>query len=887
MSPSRTLPDQASSSSAGQRSCDKQQIKALLASLAFDQMDSRHNSIHKTYGKTCEWLSTTPEYVDWLEPAKLEQHHGFLWIKGKPGAGKSTLMKSALHKAQNTENMTFLSFFFHARGDELEKSTVGMYRSLVLQLLEKIPRLQSVFNSLGRAVRDISIPQWSANSLKTLFEQAFLNLGRSPLTCFIDALDECDESEVRDMMSFFEALGEIAVSEGMVFRVCLSSRHYPHITIAKGLTLDLGQQEGHSKDIINYVKGKLKIGTDRFANRIRSQLIEKASGIFIWVVLVVQILNKEFDHGNRDELWKRLQHIPDDLNDLFQDILTRDNRDATKLLLCTRWILFAKQPLTPQQLYLAILVTVNNSATASWRFSEINDANVRRSILSSSKGLAEVSTSTKNPKVQFIHESVREFFLKQGLTGIWPEHKGDFKAESHEQLKQCCLEYLSICQARLDFGPLVPKSEEQKKARRSTESRFPLLEYAFRNVLYHADKAAAGGVNQTAFLQSFDITGWLKFEELFEQNKRRIHLPTTSLLYILAERNSANLIKYHPNNLSCFEVEEGDERYGMPILAAVATNSHQAVQALLKAQAEAEPPTSPLRSLCDHYDQNEAKQNYSTRTFRFSKKKTRFVNLVVAGNEQVATFATVSERIDLNVNWRGMEGADAVSHAARNGYDTILPLVLDKGASLHERDDATKTPLHYAARRGQTATALLLLGRGARVGALTANYQSSLHLAAQAGHVAMVQLLLDNGSSVEWTCKLGRTALHLAAKTGHEAVARMLLDRGANALLADCEGKTPLHFAAIGGNEQVARLLLDQRANALAADNSGETPLHLAVRGSNEAVVQLLLGRGANIYARNRRERTPYYLATLLSDGNATKKTMLEQHDRLEPGGWR
>jgi adenylylsulfate kinase-like enzyme len=53
-------------------------------------------NIKNAHAKTCSWLIRKPEYLDWLNPSKLSQHHGFLWIKGKPGAGKSTVMKFAL-----------------------------------------------------------------------------------------------------------------------------------------------------------------------------------------------------------------------------------------------------------------------------------------------------------------------------------------------------------------------------------------------------------------------------------------------------------------------------------------------------------------------------------------------------------------------------------------------------------------------------------------------------------------------------------------------------------------------------------------------------------------------------------------------------------------------
>jgi len=44
-----------------------------------------------------------------------------------------------------------LSFFFNARGTELEKSTTGLYRSLLVQLLESCPNLHQDLTFPGLA----------------------------------------------------------------------------------------------------------------------------------------------------------------------------------------------------------------------------------------------------------------------------------------------------------------------------------------------------------------------------------------------------------------------------------------------------------------------------------------------------------------------------------------------------------------------------------------------------------------------------------------------------------------------------------------------------------------------------------------------------------------
>ena len=112
------------------------------------------------------------EYLDWFDGVKLGEYHDFLWIKGKPGTEKLTLIKFALANARETiKDRRVISFFFNARGEDLEKSTIGTYQSLLLQLLEWLPALQCVFDSLGLSSSRISIyHQWSVKSLKTLLE---------------------------------------------------------------------------------------------------------------------------------------------------------------------------------------------------------------------------------------------------------------------------------------------------------------------------------------------------------------------------------------------------------------------------------------------------------------------------------------------------------------------------------------------------------------------------------------------------------------------------------------------------------------------------------------------------------------------------------------------
>ncbi|TDZ49941.1 Vegetative incompatibility protein HET-E-1 [Colletotrichum trifolii] len=387
---------------------------AFLKALKFDQIDNRHSNIKMAHAKTCQWLAKHSDYSNWLKTNEFINHHGILWISGKPGAGKSTIMKFAFARANRkaAKNAAVLSFFFNARGEALEKTTEGMHRSLLLQLLEKLPELQTILDKAHSHVASAHASgSRDVTHLRNLFSTAVSNLGERQVTCFIDALDECAEDEVRQMLDFYEDLGQCAAQNNISFYVCFSSRHYPHMSVQYGLRLTLEDQVGHTQDLQEYVCNKLKTGTKKQSEDITASILEKASGVFMWVVLVVDILNKEFDRGRIFAVQKRLSEIPPGLSELFMNILTRDSDNLDDLLLSVQWILFSKRPLNRREYYFALTAGLEPVSLGEWDPEETPEDSMDRFVLSSSKGLAEM-TKSKEPTIQFIHESVRDFLLK-------------------------------------------------------------------------------------------------------------------------------------------------------------------------------------------------------------------------------------------------------------------------------------------------------------------------------------------------------------------------------------------------------------------------------------------------------------------------------------------
>jgi hypothetical protein len=96
----------------------EEQKQLMIDSLKFEQIDARLINIKRAHAKTCKWLLQKSEYLDWFDPDKLELHQGLLWMKGKPGAGKSTMVKFALESTRKKKKrLDYRIFFLYRAGN--------------------------------------------------------------------------------------------------------------------------------------------------------------------------------------------------------------------------------------------------------------------------------------------------------------------------------------------------------------------------------------------------------------------------------------------------------------------------------------------------------------------------------------------------------------------------------------------------------------------------------------------------------------------------------------------------------------------------------------------------------------------------------------------------
>jgi ankyrin repeat protein len=531
--------------------------------------------------------------------------------------------------------------------------------------------------------------------------------------------------------------------------------------------------------------------------------------------LVLDILSSEYPNSSISikKIRERLKEIPPKLTDLFKMILMRDGENLEQLQLCLKWILLAARPLKPQELYFAIQLGLDKECSGYWDPEDVELDQVKTFVRNSSKGLAEV-TRNKASEVQFIHESVRDFLLGK-YEGQWSGVSGNFLGHSQENLRDCCLAQLNVLiNQDVDIPDPLPQASKAAQLRETISLKFPFLEYAVLNVLHHANSAQQNKIGQGDFLADFPLQRWIFLNNALEKFDVRRYTESVSLLYILAEMNLASLIRIHPQRESCFDVES--DRYGLPILAALATGSQEAVQTFLEVQAEVQAEIQPqeplLRHLSKQYSENRNKRTTFSRNFTFSQQRSVFSYFAENGDETVLAFLCALGKPELESN--DSYGRTALSWVAQHGREAVVKLLLENGAYLESTDTKYK--------------------------------RTPLLLAAKNGHEAVVKLLVEKGADLESKDSGGCTPLSWAVKDGREAVVKQLLEKGANLESKDNDGWTPVSWAVKDGREAVVKLLLEKGANLESKDKYGWTPLSLAADG-REALVKLLLETGANL----------------------------------------
>jgi hypothetical protein len=337
--------------------------KEVISSLSFESIDYRGDTIQEAYDNTYEWIFSEADrttarpshpFPSWLEA----DTNDIFWITGKPGSGKSTLVKFLLHHPAlkrhlqawaGEREVVIANYYFWAGGqDHLQKCREGMMRTLLLRCLDQFPHLTRAVCPRRYALheafkgKEITPPSWTLEELL----EALANLVQSSettirLAMFIDGLDEFDGAP-EDLVRFI-----VDLNRNLSVKICVSCRPWIEFSESLGGSPKVVMQDLTAKDIETFIDGHFstcKGYLERQAlspedtTSLRLDVLQRAEGVFLWVNLVVKTLVRAFTNGAPlMRVRSILDELPSELKDLYSRLWngmeTGNMADASRYLL--------------------------------------------------------------------------------------------------------------------------------------------------------------------------------------------------------------------------------------------------------------------------------------------------------------------------------------------------------------------------------------------------------------------------------------------------------------------------------------------------------------------------------------------------------------------------
>lgn len=321
--------------------------QAILDSLSFPGMRSRYDQVRDAEYETFDWTLNPPpdqdlpydNFTKWLDSKELKDHT--YWVFGKPGSGKSTLMRylseaigpDHLREWSEGQEVLRAGFFFWSPGQGDEKYFQGLLYSLLCQLLDQrrdlIQWVVPTENWRAAQARGSPSIPWTVRILsKTFHDFLSLCLSNAKILLFIDGLDEMDGNDEKreEMLNFISS-----ITQSGKLKVCLSSRPWNIYEEQFEDVPKLKLQALTREDLRKYIFGKMQ-SNDLFqktcraaaadAEQLLQNILDKAQGVFLWVKLVVaEMVRGVRDGEGVNTLQRKLKGIPADLDLYFRRIL--------------------------------------------------------------------------------------------------------------------------------------------------------------------------------------------------------------------------------------------------------------------------------------------------------------------------------------------------------------------------------------------------------------------------------------------------------------------------------------------------------------------------------------------------------------------------------------
>ncbi|RKL38449.1 hypothetical protein BFJ72_g7260 [Fusarium proliferatum] len=331
----------------------------FLKSLKFPQMKQRYNAIMDSKDATFERVFASydnPRTIRWGHKSSyddikeinrswalfvtwLQSDTSLFYIRGKPGSGKSTLMKFIVDN-DKTERLVkhyspdtlIVSHYFWKIGVSEQNSIKGLLHSLLYQQLQSNQQfIYDILNHFTHLSSHTEYHDWSIKDLESVLHYV-VNSNARHTYIFIDGIDEIGNQDgFCKLLQWIENILSLPRT-----KLCVSTRPEPQVI----RWLDMKKAPGifledlTKPDMRLFVHKKFQpllssqIISKETSRVLSMILIDKAQGVFLWLYLATQSLIVGIENGDSDDLLiARMYELPGQLEDLYTDMWQRFNEN--------------------------------------------------------------------------------------------------------------------------------------------------------------------------------------------------------------------------------------------------------------------------------------------------------------------------------------------------------------------------------------------------------------------------------------------------------------------------------------------------------------------------------------------------------------------------------
>lgn len=338
---------------------DQAKRERLLQSLKYPGFNERRNEVRKAHTDTFQWVfagdgegsaesdsesdstelnSETDSEINMIKWDSfsnwLKSTDTVYWINGKPGSGKSTLVKYILADPQTqlcldiwSPGCLLISHYFWRPGSPMQHSLKGLFCSLLFQLLQKSETalLRVLESAAGSHIKG-EVTDWSLEELQSTVLST-MEIYDRPICMFIDGLDELYPDQPTTLLDMIKKISVAGKT-----KMCLASRPEPTLQQRLHNMPQLRLQDLNAADLTCYVYDNIHASNfedpDIYEKFVMS-LVMRAEGVFLWLVLVTKSVRVGFDNRDSiDIIEERVNRLKGgDLESLYKDMWDRASKD--------------------------------------------------------------------------------------------------------------------------------------------------------------------------------------------------------------------------------------------------------------------------------------------------------------------------------------------------------------------------------------------------------------------------------------------------------------------------------------------------------------------------------------------------------------------------------